>query len=143
MSVKVDVAELGSVLQEHDYAYLLSPGRERPHVVTVHPILNHGLLLVPEAGRTAMTLAPEHPAVTVVFPPREAGGYTLIVDADAEVEAGGGDGTEGEPAGTPGTGLVLTPVHAVLHRPAAAGTGPEAGHEGCGSDCHPVEVDPG
>ncbi|PRC51529.1 hypothetical protein C6A85_63615, partial [Mycobacterium sp. ITM-2017-0098] len=56
---------------------------------------------------------------TLVWPPREPGGYTLIVDGAASAS---------------GDGLSIQPTGAVLHRPATPGT-PTA--SGCGDDCDP------
>ncbi|TRW46111.1 pyridoxamine 5'-phosphate oxidase family protein [Georgenia yuyongxinii] len=111
MSIKVEIAQLGHAMAEHDFAYLLSPGRERPHVVALVPRLVGGALVLDSPGRSALTLAASHPAVTLVFPPRAASGYTLIVDGVAELP-------EGEPGDGAGYGLTVTPSSAILHRPA-------------------------
>jgi hypothetical protein len=60
--------------------------------------------------------------VTLLVPPRERRGFTLLVDGTAEV-----------------TGDVarVRPATAVLHRPAAHADGPPP-PEGCGHDCRPV-----
>ncbi|GAA4287576.1 hypothetical protein [Georgenia daeguensis] len=120
MSIKVDLGELGPAMAKHDFAYLLSPGRERPHVVAVVPRLVDGALVVDSPGRSATALAAEHPAVTLVFPPRRAGGYSLIVDGEASVP--GVDG--GDPAGEARQTLSVRPGHAVLHRPAPGTSAP-------------------
>lgn len=129
MSIKVDIAGLGDAMAGHDFAYLLSPGRERPHVVAVVPRLVGGELVLDSPGRSALTLAADHPAVTLLFPPRQAGGYSLIVDGDAT-------GTTVVDAGA-GTALTVVPSHAVLHRP--AGPTSEPSPTGCASDCRPLD----
>lgn len=57
--------------------------------------------------------------VTLLWPPNEPGGYSLIVDGTAE------------PAG--GDALTVTLARAVWHRP---GVGPDG--SACGSDCKPI-----
>jgi hypothetical protein len=104
MSVKVELSELGEAMGRHDYAFLVCLGEERPHVLGVRPRLVGDRLRVHRIGATATRVVGEHGGVTLVFPPREAGGRSLLVDGTvAEI----GDGE-----------LVVTPVGAVLHRPA-------------------------
>lgn len=125
MSIPVDLAALGEALGRHDTAYLLVAGEGRPHVAEVFPRLVDGVVVVAEPGRTARRVVGERPAVSVLMPPREHGGYTLIVDGEGSVD------DEGV--------LHVRPTHAVLHR--AAGHG---GHEGaqsdCGNDCLPLDA---
>ena len=81
-----------------------------PHTVSVRIALD-GTELRASVGRTSASNAAARPSVTVLWPPRPDPRYSLIVDADAEVE------------GTPGVDavLVLTPSRAVQHRQADAG----------------------
>lgn len=65
-----------------------------------------------------------HTSVTLLWPPTEPGGYSLIVDASAD----GADPSDGV--------LALAITRAVLHR--AGGLG--APEDACGSDCLPVIV---
>ena len=60
--------------------------------------------------------------MTLVFPPREPRGFTLLVDGTAEVA---------------GDDVRITPATAVLHRPASHADGPPA-PDGCGNDCAPL-----
>jgi hypothetical protein len=71
-------------------------------------------------GRHTQANAAARPEVTLVFPPREVGGYTLLVDGTADVD---------------GSTVTVAPVKAILHRPAA---GPDGGR--AGSDCVDVPV---
>ncbi len=123
MSIKVEMGQLAETITQHDYAYLLSPGGARPHVVQVSPVVEPTGLHLPTPGRSALRLASEHPAVTVLFPPRSPGGYSLIVDGVAERE---------------GDNLRVAVDHAVLHRPAAPDS--PASTTGCESDCCSVEA---
>lgn len=125
MSIPVDLAALGEALARHDVAYLLTTGDGRPHVAQVSARLEDRVLVVPEPGRTARRVVGERPAVSLLLPPREADGYTLIVDGDAVTDADGA--------------LRVTPSHAVLHRAASAGGHtPAEQSSACGNDCRPV-----
>ena len=79
-----------------------------------------GGILVDGVGRHTQANAAAHPDVTLVFPPRERGGYTLLVDGTATVD---------------GSTVTIAPVTAILHRPAAGPDGRRAG-----SDCVDVSV---
>lgn len=121
MSVKVDLGMLADTMSDYGFAYLLTVSDDlRPHAVAVHPVLRDGSLVVGEVGgRTRANLA-ARPDVTLLFPPREAGGYSLIVDGRAAADG---------PAH-------VAPAHAVLHRPADHTTRPSG--SACGNDCIPV-----
>lgn len=121
MSVKVDLDTLADTLGDFSFAYLVTVGDDyRAHTVAVDPVLTDGVLQIDSVGNSTRRNSSAHPQVTLVWPPREAGGYSLIVDGAASV---GGDG------------LAVRPTGAVLHRPAVAGT-PTA--SGCGDDCVPL-----
>lgn len=123
MSIPVDLAALGEALKRHDTAYLLTSGASRPHVAEVFPELVDGVLVIAEPGRTARNVVAQHPQLTVMLPPREPKGYTLIVDGDGALDEGGA--------------LRISPSHAVLHRASAHGA-QERPDSGCGNDCRPV-----
>jgi len=124
MSVKVDLDTLAEALGDFSFAYLVTVGDDyRAHTVAVDPVLTDGTLRLGSAGNSTRRNATAHPDVTLVWPPRTAGGYTLIVDGRATVD--GAD--EG--------GLRIQPTGAVLHRPATPGA-PTA--SGCGDDCVPL-----
>jgi hypothetical protein len=121
MSVKVEISELTGAMAEYSFAYLMTVGEDmRVHAVAVTPTLADGRLVVEDLGRRTRTNLGQRPEVSLVWPPRKEGGYSLIVDASATVS---------------NDRAVLEPTRAVLHRPAPAegqsGTG-------CGSDCVPV-----
>ena len=126
MSIVVDLDQLGERLQEHGAGYLLSAGPDgRVKAITVEPVLDGDVLRVAGGSRgTARNL--EHTdAVTLLFPPAEPRGYSLIVDGTATATADGFD---------------VVPEHAVLHRPADhAPEGRPAGDPACGHDCAPLE----
>lgn len=121
MSIDVPTNELATTLAEYGFAYLLTIGREsRPHVTAVFPAVEGEALRVAEIGRRTRLNLLARPEVTLVWPPKSADGYSLIVDG-----AGAFDGEV----------LVVEPARAVLHRPATPLPATDAS---CGSDC--VEV---
>lgn len=124
MSVKVDLDKLAEVLADFTLAYLITVSDDhRARTVAVDPMLRDGVLDVgPVGGGTRRNLA-VHDGVTLLWPPREPGGYTLIVDG------------RGLPSADDAP-LQITPGHAVLHRPAAPHSAPSS--TGCGDDCVPL-----
>jgi hypothetical protein len=123
MSVKVDLDQLASALADFTFAYLITVGDDyRAHTVAVEPVLADGIFDVGTIGNSTRKNVTQHDGVTLVWPPREPGGYSLIVDG------------RGEPADI---SLRVVPSRAVLHRkaePDAPATAP-----GCLHDCVPLE----
>jgi len=133
---RVDFKRLAAALPDYPFAYLITvDDNYRAHTVTVEPelrdlpdgsagpegpgaILDVGLI----GGRTRENLA-HRSDVTLLWPPPEPGGYSLIVDGRAEA-------TESD-AQTVRLGVV--PTRALLHRDADADS-PEAA-KGCLHDC--------
>jgi hypothetical protein len=123
MSVKVDVDQLGEALADFTFAYLITVGDDyRAHTVAVQPELRAGVLDVGAIGDTTRRNVGQHDGVTLVWPPTQPGGYTLIVD---------GLGRPTDDA------LTVEPTRAVLHRPATPET--PATNPGCLHDCVPLE----
>jgi hypothetical protein len=123
MSIPVDVADLAKALEDFGAGYLLTVGGERRvKVVTVEPTVTDGVVLVEGPGKGTVANLAGNRAVTLVFPPREPRGFTLLVDGTAEVD---------------GEDVRVAPATAVLHRPASHADGPPA-PDGCGNDCAPV-----
>lgn len=123
MSVKVDLAQLSDVLADFTLAYLVTVGDDfRAHTVAVDPVLTDGVFDVGPAGRHTSRNLAEHADVTLIWPPSQPGGYTLIVDGRGELV---GEQTH------------VAPSRAVLHRKAT----PEspAAATGCLHDCVPLE----
>ncbi len=122
MSIPVAVADLWGRLAEHDgRAYLLTVSEDaRPHAVHVSTI-REDRALVTQVGKRSAANASARPHVSLLYPGRAAGDYSLIVDGTAEVDGGR---------------LRITPVKAVLHRPAKA-LDPASP---CGADCVPLGV---
>ena len=119
MSIPVDLERLGSALEDFGVGYLLTASEGGAvKAVTVEPRWADGILLTAASRGSATNLA-TNPNATVIFPPLEAKGYTLIVD--------------GQAAATD-DGIVVTPSAAVLHRPASHSDGPSAPGS-CSNDC--------
>jgi hypothetical protein len=130
MSIPVDVADLEQALVDFGAGYLLTVGSDGAvKVVTVEPTVRDGAVVVADASRGTVANLADNPRVTLVFPPPQPKGFTLLVDGTAEVV--GGD-------------VRVTPSGAVLHRPGSHADGPppppSAGQatDSCANDCAPV-----
>ena len=123
MSVKVDLDQLADALADFSFAYLITVGDDyRAHTVAVEPVLSEGNLGVGTVGTHTRENVTQHADVTVVWPPRESGGYSLIVD---------GTGRPTDEA------LTIVPTRAVLHRKATADS-PATSPDGL-NDCVPIK----
>lgn len=123
MSIPVPMDRLAATLADFDLAYLLTVTDDgRSHVAAVSVAAGGAAFAVTGTGRGSRRNAAARPAVTLLWPPRDPHGHSLIVDGTAE---------------TAGEDLTLTPSRAVLHRPAPA---PEPAAGACGADC--VELVP-
>ena len=132
MSIAVALAELAEAIEDHDYAYLVTvSGEGRAHLVAVVPVVAGGVLEVGDLGLRTMANAADRPDVTLVWPPRAAGGHSLIVDGTARL--------------SDRDALSIAPSRAVLHRPAPAPV--DGGLRGddtvCGNDCAEVPLPDG
>ena len=108
MSVPVELTELrDAIAKQAGFAYVMTVSDdERAHAVAVVPVLQ-GNVLVCEGGNTTCRNATARPAISLVWPPKTEGDFSLIVDGDATVS---------------GQELTITPTRAVFHR--AAGCAP-------------------
>jgi hypothetical protein len=124
MSVPVPLERLRAALTERgESAYLLTVADDaRPHAVHV-PVRWQGDRLSTEVGKRSAANVAARPSVSLLYPVRADGEYSLIVDGTAVVAAHG-DGHQ----------VLITPTKAVLHRPAVA-PDPAAS---CGADCVPL-----
>jgi len=123
MSVKVDLDQLADALADFTFAYLITVGDDyRAHTVAVAPVLNDGMVDAGSVGNTTRKNVGQHDGVTLVWPPSQPGGYTLIVDGRAKATD---------------DALTVEPTRAVLHRPATPDT--PATNPGCLHDCVPLE----
>ena len=133
---KVDIKRLAAALIDYPFAYLITvDDGYRVHTVTVEPrlrdlpfnsdgpgaILDVGLI----GGRTRENLAHRRD-VTLLWPPPEPGGYSLIVDGEAEL-------SDAENSADETSRLAVVPTRALLHREADSES--PAAAKGCLHDC--------
>ena len=129
MSIPVDVSDLARALEAYGAGYLTTvSGEGTVKAVTVEPSVVDGALLVTGPGGGTLRNLAGNAHVTLVFPPAEARGFTLLVDGTGTVD---------------GEDVHVAPTGAVLHRPKAHADGPpppfEAGPaSACGNECAPV-----
>jgi hypothetical protein len=106
------------------YPYLLTQGDDgRPHAVAVS-IEWHGDRILTSTGTRSAANVDARPLLSLLWPPIEAEGYSLIIDGDGCVIGSGSDAL-----------ISVTPTRGVLHRP---GTSAASTARGCGSDCIPL-----
>jgi hypothetical protein len=113
---KVDFKRLAAALDGYRFAYLVTVDDEYGvHTVTVEPELRESVLDVGLIGGRTRKNVESRSAVTLLWPPSEPDGYSLIVDGRAEV-ADVTDPDDGTAA------LRVVPTRALLHRNADPGT---------------------
>jgi hypothetical protein len=124
MSISVELERVqDEAAQRSGIAYLLTVTDDgRPHVIAVS-VGWDGTSLVMGAGRGSCRNAVARPTVSVLWPPDEPGGYSLIADGTASVEP-----YEDGEGGT----VTIAPTRAVLHRPG------QGANPGCRADCVPL-----
>lgn len=130
MSIPVEVEALpDTVARFGPAAYLLTTGDDgRPHAT--HVVVDvSGAEIRCELGRRTARNGRVRPLVSMLWPPTEPAGYSLIVDGELEV-VGGDESGEGAVG-------VVTATWAVLHRPAPVEGAEDAA---CGSDCLSIEI---
>jgi len=119
---KVDLERLAAALDDFPFGYLITVDDGfHAHTVTVEPTMRGAILDVGLIGGRTRKNLDHHRDVTLLWPPAEPGGYSLIVDGTAEVT----DATE-ETAR-----LRVVPTRALLHREADS---PSVA-KGCLHDC--------
>ncbi len=121
MSIPVPLERLRAAIEERGaHAYLLTVSDDdSPHAVH-GPVVWDGDRLATDVGRRTAANATARPTVSLLFPVRSDGDYSLIVDGTAVVE--------------PSRRVLVTPTKAVLHRTATA---PDPSSS-CEADCVPL-----
>jgi hypothetical protein len=130
MSIPVELAALHDRFEEYGpRGYLLTTGPDgRPHAVGVG-VRWDGDLLVTAPGNTSVANASARQLVALLWPAPEAGGYSLIVNAEVVSAVSNGEGDNC---------VVLRPTRGVLHRPAPDVAPGESLQPGAVHDCVPV-----
>ncbi|QUR66195.1 pyridoxamine 5'-phosphate oxidase family protein [Mycobacterium spongiae] len=137
---KVDLKRLAAALADYPFAYLITvDDGYRIHTVAVEPVLRESLdgpdgpRTIVDAGliggRTRVNLT-RRSDVTLLWPPPEPGGYSLIVDGRAEAHDDTGSNGDDEAATARCT---VVPTRALLHRDADPDS--PAAAKGCRHDC--------
>ena len=124
---KVDFERLADALGGYRFAYLVTVDDDyRVHTVTVEPELREKVMDVGLIGGRTRRNVESRSAVTLLWPPSEPGGYSLIVDGTGEIAemADSNDDT---------AALRVVPTRALLHRNADPTTPGSA--TGCLHDC--------
>ncbi len=131
MSIPVEPADIGKQMEQFgNAAYVLTVRDDAtPHIAHLAMRLD-GDVLRCGASRSAAANVAQRPTISVLWPPYEPGGYSMIVDAVART-ADGADGLE----------LELRPTNGVLHRPATPAT--PATNPNYSSDCAPLTANDG
>lgn len=104
MSIPVELVDLPKTLAGFDRGYLLTTTEGRVKAVSVRAVPADGVLRIAAPGRGSLANVTANPVVTLLFPPRETAGHTLLVDGTARVE---------------GDDVIVTPASAILHRAAS------------------------
>ena len=127
MSVPVSIERLREAMADfHRAPYFLTVSADgRPHAVAVE-VTWVGDALELSAGRTSAANGGDRPLVSIVWPPDDVGGYSLIVDGVASLAPGADAPT-----------VRLAPTKAVLHRAPASSAPPDRA-DACTSDCIPL-----
>lgn len=107
MSHAVALDSLADQLVDRSFAYLLTTADDGPpHAVAIVPRLVGHDLHIDGTGRRTRANVDQRPTVSVVWPPADATGFSLIADGTAAVDAD----------------LIIVRLdHAILHRPAIGG----------------------
>lgn len=120
MSKKVDLPRLVDALSDYPFGYLVTVDDDfHAHTVAVEPMFADGALQLGPAGEHTRANLGRHPQVSLVWPPAQPGGYSLMVDGRAELS----DDAQ----------VRVFPSKALLHRRAQPGS--PAAATGCLHDC--------
>ncbi|HEY5223897.1 MAG TPA: hypothetical protein VIJ18_12725 [Microbacteriaceae bacterium] len=124
MGKSIDMESLADAVAAYGFAYLITVGdNAQIHTSAVNPVVADAALTIPGTSAHSRANADRNPNISLVWPPTEDGGYSLIVDGEARASTDSSDGA-----------LRISPSRAVLHRPAAR-PGPAHADSTCLSDC--------
>ncbi|WP_409436232.1 hypothetical protein [Mycobacterium sp. SMC-14] len=106
MARSVDLARLAELLRDYRYAFLVTVGDDyRVRTTAITPSFDGARLDIGPVGSHGRENLSTRNAVTLVWPGRDVGEYSLLVDGLAELPE--------DPAGP----VLVTPAKALLHRP--------------------------
>lgn len=118
MSKPVDIGALSKIVDDYGFAYLITiADGDRIHTSVVAPTVDGQRLLVPAPSSRVQANAGQRPKVSLIWPPGEPDGYSLIMDGAAQFD---------------GENLSVVPSRAILHRPEIVA--PSDG-DNCVADC--------
>jgi len=121
---EVDFERLAAALPDYPFAYLITVDDDyRVHTVTVEPRLRDEILDVGLIGGSTRENLGRRSDVTLLWPPPEPGGYSLIVDGHAQATDSDSETVH----------LGVVPTRALLHRNADPASSEAA--KGCLHDC--------
>lgn len=119
---KVDFERLADALSGYHAAYLVTVDDDyRVHTVDVEPELDGQLIVVGLVGGKTRRNVENRSAVTLLWPPTERGGYSLIVDGVTQLT----DTSDSADTAT----LRVMPTRALLHRTADPAAGGDVRHD--------------
>ncbi|MGQ0631657.1 MAG: pyridoxamine 5'-phosphate oxidase [Sporichthyaceae bacterium] len=102
MSIPVSLEDLPATIAKCGFAYLLTVTKEGgTWIRSTHVRAADGVLTLYDGGRRTRDNVVARPAITLLWPPAEPDGWTLLVDGTASVGA---------------EVITVEPSHAVLHR---------------------------
>jgi hypothetical protein len=105
VSIPVTIEGIGDALVDYAWGYLTTVGDDqRSHSLAVPTVFRDGVFVI-DPGKSARRNVASRPLVSLVFPHPAPGGFSLIIDGEAELQ---------------GDTLVVRPSNAILHRPAIA-----------------------
>jgi len=107
LSIRIEPTRLSESLVGREFAYLVTAGSERSHVVALRCAIVGDRVTMTGAGRSALANVASNHRVTLVWAPTEADvenrDYSIIADGSAIVD---------------GDVVAITVTNAVFHRPA-------------------------
>lgn len=128
MAKSVDLARLGELLPGYGFAFLVTVGDDyRVRTTAITPTFDGARVDIGPVGAHGRQNLSTRDAVTLVWPARAVGEYSLLVDGRAELPE------------DPVAAVLVTPTKALLHRPVfEAGTQRAVGTE---HDCVQLKTD--
>lgn len=110
MATSVDLTRLGELLPGYGFAFLVTVGDDyRVRTTAITPSFDGARVDIGPVGAHGRENLSTRKAVTLVWPARDVGEYSLFVDGIAEL------------SDDPAAPVLVTPTKALLHRPVFEG----------------------